>query len=151
MFAKWAKFREIVGKVEEKEPEGEAVAGPSGEATVHSYGITPSILSFSLLLIYVYLYIFVFFFNTSHISLLSFTLFFLADESTDEEISKPNTKEEEDIDTLHSWVQGGGSCSSGGGAMGTSVGSEFISSLSLFLPMWLSTSLHSYPCIFFIF
>ena len=31
--------------------------------------------------------------------------FFLADESTDEEVSRPQTKEEEDIDILHSWVQ----------------------------------------------
>ena len=45
MSAKWVKLREIVGKVEEEEPEGEAVAGPSGEATVHSSGIAPSLLS----------------------------------------------------------------------------------------------------------
>ena len=43
---KQAKLREIVGKVEEEEPEGEAVVGPSGEATIHSSGITPSLLSF---------------------------------------------------------------------------------------------------------
>ena len=58
--AKRAKLREIVGKIEEEEPEGEAVAGPSGEATIPSSGITPSLLSFSLLSIYAYTYIFFF-------------------------------------------------------------------------------------------
>ena len=108
MSAKRAKLREIVGKVEEEEPEGETVVGPSGEDTIHSSGITPSLLSFLLLLIYPYTYAY-FFLNTSllHISLLSFSLFFLADKSTDEEISRPRTKEEEDVDTLHSWVQVG--------------------------------------------
>ena len=55
-------YREIVGKVEEEEPEGEAVAEPSGEATIYSSGITPSLLSFLLLLIYVYTY--TYFFST---------------------------------------------------------------------------------------
>ena len=50
MSAKQVKLREIVGKVEEEEPEDETVAGPSGEATIHSSGITPSLLSFLLLL-----------------------------------------------------------------------------------------------------
>ena len=62
MSAKRAKLRKIVGKVEEEELEGEAVAGPSGEATIHSSGITPSLLSFSLLLIYTYTY--TYFFST---------------------------------------------------------------------------------------
>ena len=77
MSAKQAKLREIVGEVEEEEPEGEAVVGPSGEATIHSSGITPSLLSFSLLLIYAYTYTY-FFLNTSllHISLLSFSPYF---------------------------------------------------------------------------
>ena len=97
-------------EVEEEEPEGETVVGPRGEATIHSSGITPSLFSFLLLLIYAYTYAYLFFLNTSllHISLLSFSPFFLADESTDEEIYRPKTKEEEDVDTLHSWVQVGG-------------------------------------------
>ena len=39
---------------------------------------------------------------------LELPLFFLADESTDEEVSRPQTKEEEDIDMLCSWLQVGG-------------------------------------------
>ena len=56
---KWAKLREIVGKVEEEEPEGETVVGPSGKATIHNSGITLSPFSFLLLLIYVYTYIYI--------------------------------------------------------------------------------------------
>ena len=37
---KLAKLTEIVGDVEVVEPEGEAVSGPSGEATAHSSGNT---------------------------------------------------------------------------------------------------------------
>ena len=107
--AKWAKLREIVAKVEEEEPEDEAVAGPSDEATIHSCGITPSLLSFLLLLIYAYTYAYCF---SQHLLAAHFTPeflpFFLAYESTDEEISRPRTKEEEDVDTLQSWVQVGG-------------------------------------------
>ena len=47
-----------MGEVEEEEPEGEIVAGPSGEATIHDSGIMPSL--FSLLLLrhaYTYIYI----------------------------------------------------------------------------------------------
>ena len=54
------RLREIVGDVkEEEEPGGEAVAGSSREATVHSSDNTPPFLSFSLLLFYF------FFFKTS--------------------------------------------------------------------------------------
>ena len=59
MSVKWAKLREIVGKVEEEEPEGETVAGPSGEATIHNSGITSSPFSFLLLLTYAYTYIYI--------------------------------------------------------------------------------------------
>ena len=133
MSAKWAKLREIVGKVEEDEPEGEAVAGPSGEATIQSSGITPSLLSFLLLLIYMYTYAYIFF---QHILVAHFTpeflpCLFLADESTDEETHRPKSKGEEDVDTLYSWVQVGGSCSNRGGGVGASVGSK--SYLLLFL------------------
>ena len=55
-----------MGEVEEEEPESEAVAGPSGEATIHSSGITPSLLSFLLLLIYVYTYAYLFFSTHPH-------------------------------------------------------------------------------------
>ena len=39
--AKKARLWELIGEVEEDEPEGEAVVGPSGEATTHSSGSTP--------------------------------------------------------------------------------------------------------------
>ena len=109
MSAKWAKLREIVGEVEEEEPEGETVAGPSGEATIHNFGITPS--SFSLLLliyVYTYIYIYILFFSFAHPTPESVPFFSWADESTDEELVRPRTKEEEDVETLHSWMQVGG-------------------------------------------
>ena len=66
-----------MGEVEEEEPEGEIVAGPSGEATIHDSGIMSSLFLFfvinSCLCIYLYmcLYIFIyificFFLCTSH-------------------------------------------------------------------------------------
>ena len=91
-----------MGDVEEEELEGEAVAGHSGEATAHSSGNTPLVLLISLVT-NLYMYIF---FNILPLILTSF--FFLADESTDEEVSRPKTKEEDDIDMLHSWIQVGG-------------------------------------------
>ena len=39
--AKKAKLQELVGEVAEDELEGEAVVGPSGEATTYSSGSTP--------------------------------------------------------------------------------------------------------------
>ena len=60
--AKWAKLREIVGEVEEEEPEGEAVAAPSGEATVHSSGNTPPVPPI-LIVINLCVHIFFFFFS----------------------------------------------------------------------------------------
>ena len=44
--AKRAELRELVGEVQEEEPEGEAVAGPSGKATLHSSGSTPPVVYF---------------------------------------------------------------------------------------------------------
>ena len=41
-----AKLWELVGEVEEDELEGEAVVGPSQEATTHSSGSTPPFFSF---------------------------------------------------------------------------------------------------------
>ena len=151
MSTKQAKLREIVGEVEEEEPEGEAVAGPSGGATMHSSGITPSLLSFSLLSIYAYTYTHIFF-STSllYISLLSFSLF-LADKSTDEEIFRPKTKEEEDVDILCSWVQVGGSLLNWrrrhGGFCWKWV--YFLFSFGFYVTFNFFS--HSYPCIFFIF
>ena len=40
---KKARLGELVGEVEEEEPEGEMVAGPSGEATTHDSGIMSSL------------------------------------------------------------------------------------------------------------
>ena len=42
ILAKKAKLWELVGEVEEDELEGEAVVGPSSEATIHDSGIMPS-------------------------------------------------------------------------------------------------------------
>ena len=39
--SKKAKLWELVGEVEEAGPEGEAVVGPSGEATTHSSNVHP--------------------------------------------------------------------------------------------------------------
>ena len=85
--AKRAKLRELVGEVEEEEPEGETVAGPSGEATIHDSGITPSPFSFLLLLIHaytyiyicihIYIYIYIYMFSSLYIPLQSFSLLFL--------------------------------------------------------------------------
>ena len=44
--AKKARLQELVGQVEEDEPEGEAVVGPSGEAITHSSGSTPPLFFF---------------------------------------------------------------------------------------------------------
>ena len=90
--------------MEEEEPEGEAVAGPGKEATAHSSGNTPSVPLISLV---INSYICTFFFSTCHYSSLTLGIFFLADESADEEVPRPQTKEEEDINMLHSWMQVG--------------------------------------------
>ena len=106
-----------MGDVKEaEEPEGKAVVGPSGEAILHSSGNTPSFLSFSLLLFY-----FFFFCKTSHQPFhcemgLLFNLAFLssswsilhADESKSEEEVKVETKEEEELGILQSWMEVGG-------------------------------------------
>ena len=70
-----AKHGEIVGEMEEEEPEGEVVVGPSGEATVHSSGKTPPV---PLILIVINLCAHIIYFNTSllHILLLGFPHFF---------------------------------------------------------------------------
>ena len=96
-------MRELIGEVEEEEPEGEAVAGLSGEATTHSSGSTPPffILDFCT---EIYLKL-LFFFNLSFPSL---PFSFLTDDSAEEGAPRLLTKEERDIDTLWSWVQVGG-------------------------------------------
>ena len=76
-------------------------------------------------------------------STLEFLPFFLADESTNEEISRPKTKEEKDVDTLYSWVQVGGvPAHPEEEAQGLLLEvSLFLSSLFL-VSMWLSTSFY---------
>ena len=91
--AKRAKLREIVGKVEEEEPEGEAVVGPSGEVTVL---VLHTCSSHS----HCYQFMCTNFFSFQHFMTAYFTLELL--------VSRPQTKEEEDIDFLCSWVQVGG-------------------------------------------
>ena len=88
------------------------------------YTPTPLILIVSNLCIHIYIF-------STHpcctFHSLVFPFFFLADESTNEEIYRPKTKEEEDIDTLCSWVQVGGfPAHLEEEATGASVGSEFI-------------------------
>ena len=79
-------LRELVGEVEEEEPEGEIVAGPSGEATIHDSGIMFSLFLFLSLIhsytyiyicVYIYIYIYIYMFSSLHIPLLSFSLLFL--------------------------------------------------------------------------
>ena len=99
--AKKARLGELVGEVKEDEPGGEAMVGPSGEATTHSSCSTPIFLPFFWILqrnIYLKL---LFFFNPSFTSLL---FSFLTDDLA-EEAPKLSTKEERDIDTLWTWVQ----------------------------------------------
>ena len=107
-----------MGKVEEEEPKGETVAGPSGEATIHDSGITPSPFFFLLLLIhmytfiyiciYIYLYIYLYVFFFAHPTPEFLPSFSWTDESTNEEPVRPKTKEEEEVETLCSWMQVGG-------------------------------------------
>ena len=82
---KRAKLRELVGEVQEEEPEGEIVAGPRGDTTIHDSGIMHS-LSLLLLIhaytyiyicIYIDIYIYIQMFYSLHIPLLSFSLLFL--------------------------------------------------------------------------
>ena len=100
--AKKAKLRELVGEVEEDELEGEAVVGPSWEATTHSSGSTP-------------LFYFVWILHRNIIQ--NFCLFSLTYPSPlfpsvrwfcwggSSQIANQGR---EDIDTLCSWVQVGG-------------------------------------------
>ena len=64
-----------MGEVEEEEPEGEIVAGPSGEATIHDSGIMSSLFLFLSLIhaytyiyicIYIYIYIYLYVFFSAH-------------------------------------------------------------------------------------
>ena len=84
--AKKARLWELVGEVEEEEPEGEAVVGLSGEATTHSSGSTPPVFLFELcteILFKTFCFSFPFLFFS-----------FLIDNSAEEEIPKWQTKEE---------------------------------------------------------
>ena len=97
-----------MGEVQEEELEGEAVAGPSREATLHSSGSTPLVVFLLFFQNFMPKYIlkktslfFQFILPIFYLSL------FLTDESTEEEAPQPLTKEEEDINTLQSWIQVG--------------------------------------------
>ena len=73
-----------------------------------------------------------------------FFFFFFADESADKEVSRPQTKEEEDIDMLHSWIQVGGlPAQLEKEALGLLLEMGFLSAVH----MAFSTPLYSYPCI----
>ena len=103
--AKKARLQELIGEVEEDELEGEAVVGPSGEATTHSSGSTPPIfILFEFCTEILFQTLVFFFFNLSFSSLL-FSL--LTDDSAEEEAPKLQTKQERDIDTLQSCMQVG--------------------------------------------
>ena len=96
--AKWARLDEIIGHLKEKEeePEGEVL----GKSNTGSLLLPPLC----------------FHFNLTSSSLYLFTLplfpcnFSLSDDSEEEngEERRPMTKEEEDIDILHSWMEVGG-------------------------------------------
>ena len=89
----------MLGKVEEEEPEGEALSDRSSGSIVSFEN--ESITYFSLLVRQQY------FFSFFHvpIHLQSFILFLL-DESTEEEMVLPHSKEE--VNVLRSWVEVGG-------------------------------------------
>ena len=70
--AKRAKLRELVGEVEEEEPEGGIVAGPSREATIHDSGITHSLFLWLLIHAYTYIHICVYIDIYIHIYVLFF-------------------------------------------------------------------------------
>ena len=98
-------------------------------------------------MIYVYI-----FFSTHHYCIFyswAFPFFFLADESTDEEVSRPQTKEEEDIDILCSWVQVRGFPAHPEEAWGLLLEVSLLSSVSFCFHVAFYFSLHSYLCIFF--
>ena len=90
-----------MGDVEEEELEGETVVGPSGEATAHSSGSTPPI-PFISHVINLYMYI------LSFISTSFFWSISYADESESETEVRVETKEEEDLEILRSWMEVGG-------------------------------------------
>ena len=100
---------------EEEEPEGKVVAGPIGEAIVHSPG---NMLPVSLALIIIILYMFSFNHSitrwVSILTLLSFSSspwsISCGDESESEEGAKveTKTKEEEELGILWSWMEVGG-------------------------------------------
>ena len=98
-----ARLRELVGEVEEEEPEGEAVVQPSGEPQHIVQVVHP--FFHSEFCTEIYFKKILFFFNLSFPSL---PLSYLTDKSSEEGASRLLTKEEEDIDTLQSWVQVGG-------------------------------------------
>ena len=144
------KTREIVGEVEEEELEGEAVVGPSGEATVHSSGNTHPI---PLILIVINLCVHIFFFF-QHILTAYFTVelspfsWQMSPAMGKHPDPKPRRRR-----TLIFFIVGckwGVSCSSRGGGIGAFVGGGFtLMSLCFFLfirhstPLYIPTSVFS--------
>ena len=103
MAAKKVKLSELLGKVEEEEPKGEVLSERSSGSTsflkdeLTTLCLPPcegTICSFSFLL-------------HALIYLQSFILSFL-DESTEGEMAGPLTKEEEEVETMRSWIKVGG-------------------------------------------
>ena len=92
---------EMVGKrqEEEEEPEGEVIAGPSGEAVEHSSGNTPFFLKIKLSF-HLHCFTRIFSCMSGFVS--------LTDESEEKEEVKEVTKEEYVIGVAHSWMQVGG-------------------------------------------
>ena len=135
--------------MEEEELEGEVVARPSGEATVHSSGITPLLLPFSLLSVYVYIIFF------QHIIIAYFTLELFPFVSWQmsplmRRCPDPNLRKRRILTFYTVWCKWGVPCSFRGGGIGASVRGEFtLFSLSFASPVAFYFSLHSYPCIFF--
>ena len=108
---KLAKLKKVVGESREgeEELEGEVVVGPSRDAVVYSSGNIP--LLFFLTNHFINYNILLHYWVNSHLesyfSLISWPILF-ADESDEEGEVMAETKEEEDLGVVQSWMQVGG-------------------------------------------
>ena len=89
---------------EEEKPEGEVVAGPSGEGVVHSSGNAPLFFLLENYFINLYYIIFLCYWVYSHLELCSF-LILLAHESDEEGGVMTETKEEQELGVMWSWIE----------------------------------------------
>ena len=106
---KLAKLEEVLGesKEGEEEPEGEVVGGPSREAVVYSSGNTPLILFFLTNHFINYTILLHYWVNSHHescFSLISWPIL-LTDESNEEGEATEETKEEQELRVVQSWMK----------------------------------------------